>query len=72
MQVITRITSIGATLIFMSGAIIPYEGWGLWVIGALIVVALAAFILSMIYAVKLNEMFDSMIQKISAKFKKEK
>ena len=72
MQVITRITSIGATLIFMSGAIIPYEGWGLWVIGALIIIALLAFILSMIYAVKLNEMFDCLIQKISAKFKKQK
>lgn len=69
MQLITRTTSIGATLVFMSGTIIPYEGWGLWVIGALIVIALIAFVLGMIYAVKLNEIFDSLIQKISAKFK---
>ena len=69
MQLITRTTSIGATLVFMSGTIIPYEGWGLWVIGALIVIALIAFVLGMIYAVKLNEMFDSLVQKISAKFK---
>lgn len=69
MQLITRTTSIGATLIFMSGTIIPYEGWGLWVIGALIVIAFIAFVLGMIYAVKLNEIFDSFIQKISAKFR---
>ncbi len=72
MQLITRVTSIGATLIFMSGTIIPYEGWGLVVIAGLIIIALAAFILSMIYAVQLNEMFDAMISKITAKFKKNK
>ena len=29
MQLITRFTSIGGTLLFMSGEIIPYHGWGL-------------------------------------------
>ena len=70
MQVITRITSIGATLLFMSGEVIPYEGWGLWVIGALVVVAVLAFILGMKYAVKLNEMFENLVQRIAAKLRK--
>ncbi len=70
MQFLTRTTSIGATLIFMSGEIIPYEGFGLVIIGALIVIALLAFVLSMIYAEKLNELFDGLVNKIAAKIKK--
>ena len=64
MQLITRTTSIGATLIFMSGELIPYEGWGLVVIAFLVILALAAFVLSMKYAEELNKLFESLIQGI--------
>ncbi len=70
MQLITRTTAIGATLLFMSGEFIPYEGWGLWVIGILIAIAVAAFVFSMIFAEKLNALFESIVKKISAALKK--
>ncbi len=72
MQLITRVTAIGATLIFMSGEIIPYEGWGLVVIAALIVIALLAFLFSMIYAEKLNDIFEKLVNRVSSVFKKSK
>lgn len=52
MQLITRATSIGATLFFMSGEIIPFSGWGIPVLLALGALALAAFVLSMKYSDK--------------------
>lgn len=70
MQLITRTTAIGATLLFMSGEFIPYEGWGLWVIGILIAIAVAAFVFSMIFAEKLNALFESIVKKISSALKK--
>ncbi len=72
MQLVTRTTSIGATILFMSGEVIPYEGWGLWVIGGLIVLALAAFVLSMKYAEELNAVFDSLVKRISDSLHKNK
>lgn len=72
MQLVTRVTSIGATLIFMSGEIIPYEGWGLVVIGLLIVIALLAFVLSMIYAEKLNQLFESLVKRVHDALKRNK
>ena len=67
MQIITRATSISATLVFMSGEFIPYEGFGLVVIAALILLAAAAFVISMIYAEKLNEIFEKLVNKICRK-----
>ena len=64
MQVITRATSIGATLLFMSGEIIPFYGWGLWVLGAVGVICIVAFVLGMKYADKLNAFFDKFVNKI--------
>lgn len=55
MQLVTRTTSIGCTIIFMSGEIIPYHGWGLAVLGVIAVICIVAFILSMKYADKINE-----------------
>lgn len=72
MQVITRATSIGATLLFMSGEIIPFYGWGLWVLGAVGVICIVAFILGMKYADKLNAFFDNFVNKIVFRKKKEK
>ena len=70
MQILTRFTSIGASLLFMSGEVIPFHGWGLWVIGALVVLSLVAFILSVKYADKINDLFNNFIDKINSKFKK--
>lgn len=64
MQIITRATSIGGTLLFMSGEVIPYHGWGLWVLGVIVVLSIAAFIVSLKYADKLNAFFDNFINKI--------
>lgn len=69
MQVITRATSIGASLLFMSGEIIPFHGWGLWVLGGVALVCIAAFIICLKYADKLNAFFDNMIDKLYLKLK---
>jgi len=70
MQAFTRITSIGATLLFMSGQIIPFEGWGLWVLGGVAIVCVAGFILCMKYANKINALFAKWADKIKKLFKK--
>ncbi len=69
MQLITRATSVGTTVIFMSGEFIPYEGWGLIVLGALAVICICAFILSMKYSEKIN---DFVVAKINRFFGKNK
>ena len=71
MQVFTRITSIGATLLFMSGQIIPYEGWGLWVLGGIALVCVAGFILCIKYADKINALFARWADKLKKLFKKD-
>ena len=67
MQIVTRITSIGGNLLFLSGEIIAYEGWGLVLIIALIIVGITAFVLSLIYTEKLNDFFDRFINKFTKK-----
>lgn len=67
MQFITRATSILATMIFMSGEIIPFYGWGLVVLGAVGVICIVAFIICLKYADKLNAFFDKIINKIVGK-----
>lgn len=69
MQVITRATSIGASLLFMSGEIIPYHGWGLIIISAVTILGITAFILAMKYAEKLNVFFDKFINRLTKKTK---
>ena len=54
MQLITRTTSIGATLLFMSGEVIPYEGWGLVIIVIGVLLFVAASVLSLIYFEKID------------------
>lgn len=71
MQLITRTTSIGCTIIFMSGEFIPYEGWGLVVLVILAVICITAFILSMKYADKINDFFIRISDKFTCKDKKE-
>ncbi len=70
MQVITRFSSIGCTIFFMSGEIIPYEGWGLVVLGIIAIVCITAFVLSMKYADKINEFFVKICDKLFGKKEK--
>ena len=72
MQVITRFTSISGTLIFMSGEVIPYHGWGLVILITIFALAIVAFIISVKYAEKLNKIFSDYIDKITGKIKKKK
>ena len=68
MQLITRSTSILATLLFMSGEIIPYHGWGLVV---LIIIGIASIILFII-AYKNSEKINNALLKFSDRFTKKK
>jgi uncharacterized membrane protein YdjX (TVP38/TMEM64 family) len=68
MQAITRLTSISATMLFMSGEIIPYHGWGLVVLIVIALLCVVAFILSLKYADKLNQYFSGFIDKITGVF----
>ena len=69
MQLVTRATSVGSTLLFMSGEVIPYEGWGLIVLGVLAVICILAFILSLKHAEKINDFF---VEKANLLFSKKK
>ena len=70
MQLVTRATSILGTLIFMSGEVIPYNGVGWIFIGLITIISILAFILSMKYVDKINEVFDSFLCKITRKKKR--
>jgi len=64
MQIVTRFTSIGGTLLFMSGEIIPYQGWGLVFLGVGIVLCLVAFIIAYKNAEKINIWFERFVDKV--------
>ncbi len=70
MQIITRITSVGATLLLMSGEFIPWEGWGLVALAAIGVAAVVAFILSYRNAERINHALERVADKITGVFKK--
>ena len=70
MQLFTRTTSIVCTLLFMSGEIIPFHGWGLIVLGAVAVVLIIGFFLCMKYSTKISEIFNRFTDKISKLFKR--
>ena len=67
MQLITRATSISATILFMSGDFIPYEGWGLWVMGILIAICIVIVYLGWKNAKAVNHVFDAIVDKFSGK-----
>ncbi len=69
MQVVTRASSIGFTVLFMSGEFIPYEGWGLVVLGGIAIICIVAFVLSIKYSEKINDFF---VEKINYVFGKGK
>ncbi len=64
MQFFTRATSIGATLLFMSGEVIPFTWWGILIIVALIVLVLIGFALGMKYSSQINEFLDRLANKL--------
>ena len=67
MQLFTRATSIGGTLLFMSGEVIPYEGWGLALIVFLLLLAGGAFILSLKYSDKIHSFLSKIADKLVSK-----
>ena len=71
-QIITRITSIGATLFFMSGELIPYEGWGLILLALIAVLAIVAFIFAYKNADLINNKLIEFANKITPKRKNSK
>ena len=58
-QLITKITSIGGTLLFMSGEFIPYSGWGIPVIVCLSILGILSFIFSFKYAEQIQDWFTN-------------
>ena len=72
MQIITRTTSVGATLLLMSGEFIPWHGWGLVVLAVIGVLAVVAFILSYRNAERINQALASLSDKIIHLFRKKK
>ena len=63
MQVITRFTSISATIFFMSGEIIPYHGWGIPVLILISILGIIAFIISYKNADKIQDWFVNLFKK---------
>ncbi len=72
MQLVTRTTSIGCTVLFLSGEIIPFHGWGLLVLAAVAVLGVLAFILSMKYTKEIESFGVRVIEKITAPFRRKK
>ncbi len=70
MQLITRATSVACTILFMSGQIIPFHGWGLIVLGAIAVLLISAFIICMKYSKKISQIFNRFTDKINGVFNK--
>ena len=66
-QFFTRATSVGATLLFMSGEIIPYTWWGILIIVALVVLALIGLVLGMRYSSQINDFLDKLASKLKKK-----
>ncbi|MBQ9785768.1 MAG: TVP38/TMEM64 family protein [Clostridia bacterium] len=70
MQLITRMTSVGATLLLMSGEVIPWSGWGIPVLAAIGVLAIVAFIVSYRNAERINTALQNFADRITKKQQK--
>ena len=65
MQVITRATSVGATLLFMSGEVIPFdEPWGIAVLALVGALAVLAFVISYRNAERINRSMEQIADRI--------
>ena len=69
MQLVTRTTSIAGTLLIMSGELIPYEGWGLVLLGVIGVVFIAASVLSLIYYERLTAFIHRLADRLTRRAK---
>ena len=69
-QAVTRVTSIGGTLLFLSGKIIPFSGWGLWVLGGVGVLLAVLFVLCIKNVGKISEWFASVSKRNRKRMKK--
>lgn len=65
MQIVCRSVAIGATLLFMSGEVIPYHGWGIPVLVTLGILVLIGFILCFKYADKINAAVCKLSERIT-------
>lgn len=70
MQIICRPIGIFGTMLFMSGDIIPYHGWGLVVIGLVAILSIVAFIFSYKHADKINNFIERIGSAFMKKIKK--
>ena len=70
LQIITRMTSILATVFLMSGEFIPWSGWGIPVLVGIAVLAIVAFIISYRNAERINRALATLSDRITAKFRK--
>lgn len=64
MQLITRATSVLGTLVFMSGDVIPFSGWGIPVLIGVAILLLFAFVFCFKYSDKINAWITGIGDKI--------
>lgn len=62
MQIVSRTVAIGGTLLLFSGDILPFHGWGLWVIGGIIAAIVIVFIVLFIILRKKHRNANKNIQ----------
>ena len=73
MQIITRFTSVGGTLLFMSGSIIPFdEAWGIALLIFVGALAIAAFIISFRNAERINRALEAFSDRVVSFLKRGK
>ena len=72
MQVLTRISSVGCTLLLMSGEFIPWHGWGLVVLALIGALAIVAFMISYRNAERINRALERAADRVTSVFRKKK
>lgn len=71
MQLVTRPISIFGTILFMSGEVIPYEGWGLVVLALVGVASIVAFIFAYKYSDAIHRWLYQFTDRLTGKKKEE-
>ena len=64
MQLVTRATSTLSTLVFLTGDVVPFEGWGLIVLALMGIFLLAAFIVCFKYSQQIDDWLTNLGNKI--------
>ena len=70
MQMPTRALTVGITLLVFSGEVIPFEGWGIVVMAAVTLFAVAMFIVALIYTERLNAVLMRIANALGRRFAK--